>query len=433
MEQLKKLGKDKLIALCLVGAFIVVVLMYGVNAFYSDYTGEIATEFIVNHTESAKLTVNGFAVRDENMNVGGTNMSILYKNDDYVYVPVISDSENVSKNGVIAVAFRTQAEADAYTEEMLLREKLSSIKELERSEELSYTNILFLNSQISSDVASYLDSLSRSDLRSADEYIDNISKNITSKQIAIGEDLDYKTIIKDYETKIKELKSSYQIVKKITSPYAGYFVSYVDGFEQAISYSDVEDKKITQGEGGRLISLDSDKNDGAYGKIIAQHTWYYIFDTEVSLSSTLQVGYWVKVSFDEIGIKNLNMKVYDISDSDNGKVTVTLRCTSMNEELAKIRKEAASITLDEYNGFRISNEALTENDKGITGVYVVMGNIMKFSPVNIIYYGDGYVVASGEKMLRDENNKAEGYYHVLKLYDKIIVKGLNLEDGRIIE
>ena len=66
------------------------------------------------------------------------------------------------------------------------------------------------------------------------------------------------------------------------------------------------------------------------------------------------------------------------------------------------------------------------------GVYVVVGNIIKFAPIEILYYTDEYVIADGLKLLKDENDTSLGYYHKLKQYDKIIVKGRNLEDGNIV-
>lgn len=427
VKQKKKLSKDAKATIALLLCFAVVMLMYAVNAFYNSYTGEIETEYILNYSEHDTIEVTGFAVRDE------SSSSVLYKKDGLIYVPIISDSENVSKNGTIALAFSSEAQANAYLEQMELESKLESIKDLEKSADLSYSNILFLNSQINSDVASYAEAVSKSDLTSAQKYIDSISKNLTSKQIAVGKDLDYQSIISDYTKKINTLKSSYTIAKEITSPYAGYFVSSVDGYESAVSYEDVKNKKVDALDGSSLLSQSFSSHTSAYGKIIAQHTWYFIFDVDVSNSPEFKTDYWVKVSFNELGIEKVNMLVYDISNIKDGKFTVTLKCTSMNEKLSKIRKDSASIILDEYEGFKISNDALTENENGVPGVYAVVGNIMKFSPINVLLYRDDYVIAQGVKLLRDENDEDSGYYHVLKPYDKIIVKGLNLKDGDIVE
>ena len=428
----KQLNKDKLIAAVLIGSFLVVLLMYAVNGYYQSRTGTLETDFILNYTEVQKLTVNGFAVRDESKVVDGKNVCLLQKEDGYVYIPVISDCENVSKNGTIALAFQTKQEADAYLQEQQLREKLASIRELERSEELSYSNILYLNSQLNHNVSDYLSAVGSSDVSGADKYIDSLIRNLTSKQIATGEKLDYDKIIDDYTKQIKSLKSSYTIAHKITSPYAGYFSSTTDGYEQSFDFELASKKKIENGQGEKLLEATAQTQENIYGKIVLHHTWYYIFDVTIVDAATFKTGYWVEASFDELGVKDVDMQVYNVSETVNGMVTITLRCTSMNDELLKVRKEPARITVKKYKGFKISDEALAENENGVRGVYAIVGNVMKFSPVDIVYYGDGYVVANGKKVAVDENASKKSYYHVLRQYDKIIVKGMNLKDGSIV-
>ena len=372
------------------------------------------------------------AVRDENISVSGKNTSIFYKDDSLVYVPVISDSENIGKNGVIALGFADENQAKAYVDAKELEEKLVKIKENANKQGLNHSNVLFLNSQISVGISNYIKALSQGDLSDIDSYIENVSANITSKQNAIGEEIDYEMVIADYAKQIKNLKASYKIKKQITSPYAGYFISSVDGYESAVNYIDVSNKKVANGDGSKFTSLEPVATDGAYGKLIAQHNWYYVFDIKASHASVIRTGYWVSVAFNDLGISDIDMLVYDVSEENDGIITVTLKCTAMNEELAKIRKDKATITVKKYKGYKINNDAITENEDGILGVYAIVGNIMKFSPIEVLYYSDGYVVADGLKILRDEENSSAGYYHKLKQYDKIIVKGRNLEDGNIV-
>ena len=427
-----KLNKDAKIAISLVAAFILMVALYAIDAVYSNYTGKLETEYIFTVSETQSISVEGFAVRDENINVSGKNTSIFYKDDSLVYVPVISDSENIGKKGVIAIGFADESQAEAYLSSIELQKKLDKIKENANKQGLNHSNVIFLNSQISIGVSNYIKSISGGDLSDIDTYVESVSSNITSKQNAIGEEIDYDMVIEDYTKQIKNLKASYKIKKQITSPYAGYFVSNVDGYESAVSYSDVSNKKVQNGDGTKFISLEPAATDGAYGKLIAQHTWYYVFDIKATQAAVLRRNYWVSVDFKESGITDVDMLVFDISDEKDGIITVTLKCTSMNEELAKIRKDKANITVKKYKGFKINNEAITENENGVLGVYAIVGNIIKFSPIEILYYSDGYVIADGVKMLRDEEDSSAGYYHKLKQYDKIIVKGKNLEDGNIV-
>ncbi len=427
-----KLNKDAKIAISLVAAFLLMVALYAADEIYSHYTGKLETEYILTHNEVHSVKVDGFAVRDENISVGGKNTSIFYKDDSLVYVPVISDSENIGKNGLIALGFADENQASAYLEAKELEDKIEKLKENSSKHGLNHGNVLFLNSQISIGVSNYIKVLKDSNISDLDAAIESVAGNITSKQNAIGEDIGYEDLIADYTKQIKALKASYKIQKRITSPYAGYFVSSVDGYESLVNYSDVSKKNINNADGKRFASFDPQSTENAFGKLITQHTWYYVFDIKASDAAVFKSGYWVNAAFNELGISDLDMLVYDITEEKNDIVTVTLKCTAMNEKIASIRKDSANITVKKYKGFKISNEAVTENENGVVGVYTIVGNIIKFAPINILYYTDDYVVAEGVKMLKDAEDESSGYYHKLKHYDKIIVKGRNLEDGNIV-
>lgn len=428
-----KLKKDAKIAISLVAAFFLMVALYAADAVYSNYTGKLETEYIIPYSETQTVTVEGFAVRDENVNISGKNSSIFYKDDNLVYVPVISDSENVGKNSVIALGFADESQSSAYLEAEELEEKLSKIKENANKQGLNHSNVLFLNSQISGGVSGYIKAISDGVLADAQQYIESVTNNITSKQNAIGEESNYDDMIADYTKQIKNLKASYKISRQITAPFAGYFVSGVDGYESAVSYSDVANKKVQNGDGEKFASFSPADTSNAYGKLIAQHTWYYVFDIKATDASVIKPNYWVSVAFNDVGIDDIDMLVYDVGEEKAGVITVTLKCTAMNEELAKIRKDKATITVKNYKGYKINNNAITENEEGVMGVYAVVGNIIKFAPIEILYYSDDYVIAEGLKLLKDENDTSSGYYHKLKQYDKIIVKGRNLEDGNIVD
>ena len=70
---------------------------------------------------------------------------------------------------------------------------------------------------------------------------------------------------------------------------------------------------------------------------------------------------------------------------------------------------------------------------------MLSGNLVEFSPIDIRYYGDDYVIADKYYAYR-KNEKGEDEidydktdeYRAIKLYDNIIVKGKNLHDGKII-
>ncbi len=432
-------SKDKKLVFVMLITFAVLAVLYASQYVYSKSTGKVEFEYALKYTQEEKLNVKGFAVRDENREKDGKNISVLLKDSSKVYVPVLTDSANVGKNDVIAITFDSEDSAENYLEAVQLQSRLDDLQNLKNQGNLNYVNVVYLNSSIYSSVDSYIDSIKDSDLSSLDDCVSSFVSKVSTKQIATGSGFDIDSRIKSVKKELKSAKKSYKKSGEITSSYSGYFVSSTDGYESVKSYDDVENKKVTVNEGNRLINSEKKLVDDAFGKIIAQHTWYFIFDTSITDASVIKTGYYVTVDFPDKNIEDITMKVYNVSELNGDTITVTLQCTAMNEALANLRIENAAITVKDYNGYRISNDAIVENDEGLKGVNVVLGNFVKFTPINILYYGDNYVIADkyvvykedekGNKVIDEE---ATDKYRSLDLYDKIIVKGMHIEDGMLI-
>ncbi len=432
-------SKDKKIVLGMLISFIILVVLYSAQNIYSKSTGKIEFEYALKYTQQEKLNVRGFAVRDENRTKNGKNISILYKDNNKVYVPVLTDSTNVGKKDTIALTFLSEEDAENYLKAKQLQEKLEDLQNLKNQGDLNYVNVVYLNSSIYNSVDDYVNSINDNNISELHSSISSFVSKVSTKQIATGSGFDIDSRINQVKKELKAVKKSYKTTGEIKSSYSGYFVSSVDGYESVKSYEDVKSKKISVNEGKKLIESKKTVDENAFGKIIAQHTWYFIFDTSITDASVIKTGYYVTVDFPDKSIEDITMKVYSVSELNGDTITVTLQCTSMNEELANLRIENAAITVKDYNGFRISNDAIVENEAGLKGVYVVLGNYVKFTPIDISYYGEDYVIANkyivykedkdGKKIIDDE---ATDKYRALNLYDKIIVKGMHITDGMLI-
>ncbi len=434
MEKQKKTVIRMLIAVA------VIVLLYIVRGIYSDHTGTIKTELALKYTQKETLVVEGFAVRDESHMNGSVNSSVLIKDDNLFYVPNVSDGESVAVNDVIAVAFASEEQANNYSRILELKEKVEQLKQLSFQDSIKGVNVTFLNSQIYSSVTDYVDIINSGNLAELSEFSSSFTRNVTTKQIATGSNFDVNSEINQYENEIATLEAGLGAKNEIRSPYAGYFVSSVDGFESTKLYTDVRDSKIEKLEGEKLLKAESEAVENAYGKIVGQHTWYMIFDISIKDASVVKTGSDVNVEFLNHSIKDVTMSVYNVTELQDDKISVVLKCTNLNEELVNLRKEKISITLTEYKGYRINSDALVENDEGIKGVYVLHGNIVRFTPINVLYYGENYVIAEKYTAYKkdDEGNlivdeETTSKYRTLKTYDQIIVKGINLEDGKVID
>ncbi len=417
----------------------VCLVLYVIQAMYFNKTDIVKTEYALADKQEDLIYATGFAVRDEFRHENGENSSILYKNSDKIYVPVINDSASIGINDNIAVCFDGENQADAYLQIKELEAKRDSLLNLKNYENLNKVDVSFLNSRVYKNVQDYVELLAENQYSELDANIDTFCNYVTSRQIAVGDSYDFNGLITDCENKIKSLEAVVGSKQYITSPYAGYFVSVVDGFEEILSYSDVADKKITVNKGSELINTAAKTVNNAYGKIIAQHTWYLVFDISLEEAESIKTGKTVYVDFPERSIDNIPMTVHDVSEMKDGNVTVTLKCKYLNENLAVLRKEKLTITVSEYEGIKISNEALVKNEEGIDGVYVLMGNVARFTPIHIVYYGNDFVLAEkyiayktdkkGNKVVDEEKTSS---YRSIAVYDSIIVKGTNIVDGKVI-
>lgn len=430
-------GKKVAVGILIFVAFT--LILYITQSLYFDKTGITETEYVLNYTQKDIVEVDGFAVRDEYRGENNTNKLILYKNKNKVYVPIITDSSGVAVKDTIAVAFDSTEQADAYIRITELTERKDELSDLKNLEEVTKTSLSYLNSKIYKNVQDYVTCISNGDYRAVYDVADSFCTSVTSKQVAMGHSYDFSGLIAECDEEISSLEAMIGEKEFVTSPCAGYFVSTVDGFEEAVSYNDIKSGDVKPHAVADLDSEVPSVTDSAYGKIITQHVWYLLTDIPIEKASEIKEGKTVYVAFPERGISEIPMSVYDISDVNNGIITVTLKCKYLNEELAVLRKEKVAITVSEYTGFKINNNALVKNNEGIDGVYVLSGNIAQYTPINILYYSDDYVIAqnyvayttdeNGEQIYDEEKTSS---YRKLKAYDSIIVKGTNIEDGKVV-
>ena len=56
------------------------------------------------------------------------------------------------------------------------------------------------------------------------------------------------------------------------------------------------------------------------------------------------------------------------------------------------------------------------------GVFILHGSTLEFRKINVIYWGEDYIICSQEP---DDD--------YLKLYDRIVTEGKDLYDGKVVE
>lgn len=422
-------------AVCvMVGIVLIIVSCYAIAWFYEDYVGEIEVEVAYSVEVEEVVETVGYVIRDEYQEVDGEVVSILYTSDDAFYYPIISDATSVTKGGVLAYTFANEENAQLYYESLLIEEQIDYLSSVASIYDVQYLDINTTIEQINEDVLNYIDMINSNDLSEISTQAREINSQILTKKVIMGETYDFSSDIQSLELSLASLQSSINIIDEIQAPYAGYFVSSVDGYESLVDFDTIEEIGLDSDTVTSLINSEAVVYENAFGKIIAQHTWYMAcnLDTNVVLSSQLSftVGSTVYVDFTDDYIYQIPMQIVSVSSYDgDGNIAVLLKCTYMNENLSNLRIENVSFSVQTYEGLKINSDAVFVNEDGITGVYTLVNKTVVFTPITILKTELEYVVATAYTADKDDYKD----YAQLTVYDQIIVKGRNLIDGKIID
>ena len=161
----------------------------------------------------------------------------------------------------------------------------------------------------------------------------------------------------------------------------------------------------------------------AVGKLVTSFSWYLVCTVSEKEVYGINTGGSVGVSFLNSSAGTVKMYVSAVNANEqDGTVTMVLRSNLMDAAIAALRKEKIKLIAEQYEGYVVDPKAVRTVD-GATGVYVRLGNIVRFRKIDIAYSDDTMILAvcpDGES----------GY---LKQYDEIIIEGTDLYDGKNID
>lgn len=424
--------KKFIIVLCVV---IALCGAYALRAVYYSATGKITTQIINTVTHTEYIETDAIAIRDEGTGKSANNSSVLKKTQSGIYTPNVANGESVCKNECIAYVFGSEDMVSSFNKSEELTQKIAMLTKLQDSGNLGKLDLGALSSKIYCEVKDYISLLDGGNLDSSQQMCDSIVYDITSRQIITGQDLDFSQEIKKLKLERDGLKTVTDSAVKVNSPCAGYFINGTDGYEGLLDYEKAQREGFSVKEFTKMKNLKTQKDENTFGKIVSEHAWFLVCVIPYSQSRQIKVGSEVKVSFTQRGINDVGMTVHKMSRSADN-VCLTLRCLTMNSDMLDLRNEKVKIAVASYTGFKINSSAL--RDKG-DKVYVFTGSYACLKPINVIFTGDDYVIATKvetEKKVNEKTGKTEEtdieQDRILKEYDRVIVKGRNLYDGKVI-
>ena len=431
---MKNRNRKKLTGRIILGVVITLVLVYIVFLFVTtNFLGSnnIVTETAYKTTAYEAIKTTALVVRDE---------EYLSSDTDGIMVYQASDGDKVTVDGEIARVYSNEEDVVNMQRIEELNEKIEYLETLNSFSASVNVGIDTVNSQINEKLVNLRKAVNAKTFDYIADVTDDLMSVIYQKQIITGEQKNFTEAIEELTAEKNELESHTPTpVGVVKTPDSGYFVSSVDGYENAVSFADIDEVSYADYKAVQPQDIDED----AYvGKVIKGVAWYLLcpisYDDSVNISHNSSE---VKVRLPYATGADIPAKVRYVKQfADEEQVMLVLECNFMNDALSKIRNESVEIVINEYEGLMVPKSAIhddyleRENDDGtvtkekVQGVYVNYGNELIFRQISILYSGDTYVIC-------DENPDPESLIEgrSIALYDQVVIEGSDLFNGKLIE
>lgn len=392
------------VALCLLSSYVIYQIIRISKA-------EMETQFALSETVYKVIETKSFVLRDEEFITSGASGTT---------VSFADNGERIALGDTVSIIFNSADDATSYLKITELKESISHYEELSGQGNFQAMNIDSMTSKIETELVDYLEAINSRDYLNAIEYADSFRDSVTGKQIAIGEKLDFTDQLTSLQAELDALEAVHYSYTEVKSDKAGYFICESDGYENILNYDDLENIDASDVENA-INSTPGSINKNIIGRVVGSFNWYFMCVVDSSEIVALEENSEIYVNVPYQGIERLPVKVHKIGDRNADKVLLILSCDLMNESLSDLRIEDIEIVTEEYTGYKIANSAIRTVD-GVKGVYVVRGNLVGFRKINIIYSSDNFSIV----------NNPEGRDDYIKLYDKVVTKGVEIYDNKLV-
>lgn len=417
------------------------ILYVGYQVYLSNHKG-ILTETAMFGTVSDTLQAKGFAVREETVINDSYSGVLSYR---------VADGTRVASGGVIADIFASEEDAAARNKIARLDREIANLEALSKPADYFSANPSMVNTQIYASLGEIFQDIRNNDFSKLSAAKESLQTALNRKQMITGEE-----DAEDYRLRQEQLKSERdslsasagEAVGTISAPAAGYFISTTDGFENVLDLSQI--LEITPQRVRDLLGREEGTGLGSsVGKICSDFNWYVVCVFSDSDMTKFENVAYVNLDIPFASTETIPARVAAKNrDSATGDTAVVFECTYMDSDIALVRNEMIQVNVRTYSGVLVSEKALrfcdieyTEYDeegngtpkiaKNVKGVYVQNGRQLDFVQVFTEKTVNGYAIC------KTELNKAEQEALVtdstVQLYDKVVVEGTDLYDGKPVQ
>lgn len=369
------------ITIKVIGFFISLFIIITVaSQIYFSINDKHETKKATLYTTNDTIPINGIFVRNETQIPNTTTGVLSYTNPD---------GSKVAKNSIVAEVYSSEEQIIAMHKIDELKEELKQLKRVQNRGVTDVAQPEFLSEQIDEKYKLIENYIEHNDFEKLVSTRSEMLVLMNIYNIITEAETNYEVRIAEVNAEIAQLGSIVSApISTISVNNPGYFVSYVDGYENQLSFNTIND--LTADDIKKITSKKIENSTKEIGKIIDGYNWKMI--GIIKTSNRFFQSEYVDLRFSNT-LNQCTVFVDSIKQiDDTDEYIIILSCDQLNFDLVQNRVEKAEIIFKEYTGIEVPRTAMRfiNNQKG---VYVLLGQNIIFKKINVIYEGDDYVLS----------------------------------------
>jgi|GEM_PF-1088666 len=309
----------------------------------------------------------------------------------------------------------------------LLRQTQREIDMLEQAQN-TYINHLANTDALGRDIQRQLGFLVQMSATGQYEDAETLRSNLTSllnqRQIAIGKEQNFQERISVLSSERDRLLSDAArgATGVVNAPRSGFYARSVDGLENILTLNLARTGGFSELK-SLIENTAATEAQRRAGRIITSHNWYVAVVAYHYEIQGMRRGQSLDLLFEATGTRVPATLNRILSDSAEEKAVLIFHSNHVSEETVNLRVSDVRLDFRRHEGIRVDAQALRFVD-GERGVFTLTNNVVRFKRVDPVYEEPGFILSRPPLDPHDT--------FTLRKYDQIIIRGVDLEDGRVL-
>ena len=410
-HDIRKIARNTLIVLIMTG--LIAYAVYHCLLYFRD---RVQTTVAVRQTETMTQTFTAYLFRDEEVLTAAHSGTLQSLTEDGAHVAVGTE---------VARMYTDERGDELYEQLNRLNDEIAFCEACLAAASMPYSELPNLSADISQTYGEVMDALAAGDGTRADALSDELLLLLNQKQILTGEMTDMPARLADLRAQKQTLEAAYAgTYQSITTARSGYYFRQTDGYEAQFSNSALNAMSLT--DFYTMIEQPPHDTAGHAGKLIGDYVWYAALPATVKDCERFGEGNVHTVIFDDGTSIDMTLDRI-LTAAEDDRAVLIFKTGTMPQGFAYTRIQSVTVEVGQTQGLRIPQTALVVGKDGEMGVYILDIAYVRYREIEIIWRGDGYVLA------RETDRTAEGHENDLGYQELLITRSdRTLYDGLLL-